>query len=70
MRLEEFEEAIQIAATGGLEYGKKKNNKDPIPDEIRKELNLPKDMKGFEIDFNEVRIKDSNLKRRKFIWSG
>ena len=27
-------------------------------------------MKGFEIDFNEVRLKDSSLKRRKFIWSG
>ena len=36
-----------------IEANKKK---DSIPDEVRKELGLPQDMMGFEIDFNEVRI--------------
>ena len=27
-------------------------------------------MKGFEVDFNAVRLSDSSLKRRRFIWSG
>ena len=70
MKLEQFEEAIQIAKTGVIEHGPRIKKLDAIPDELRKELNLPKDMKGFEIDFNEVRMKDSSLKRRKFIWSG
>ena len=69
MKLEQFEEAIQIAKEG-VEPNKKNKKLDSIPDELRKELNLPKDMQGFEIDFNEVRLMDSSLKRRKFNWSG
>lgn len=51
LKLEEFEKAIKtvIEDTGGLE---KLNEGNSIPEEIRKELNLPKDMKGFEIDYN------------------
>ena len=39
-------------APGSLD---KKLKGDCIPDEVRKELELPQDMKGFEIDFNVVR---------------
>ena len=51
LKLEEFEKAIKtvIEDSGGLE---KLNEGNSIPEEIRKELNLPKDMKGFEIDYN------------------
>ena len=70
MQLDHFEEAINIVKEGNVTLPKNKKQLDSIPDELRKELNLPKDMKGFEIDFNEVRLMDSSLKRRKFIWSG
>ena len=71
MKLEQFEEAIQIVKSGVTDKIDKKNDKlDSIPDEIRKEFNLPPDMKGYEIDFNEIRMKDSSLKRNRFIWSG
>ena len=69
MELDQFEEAIAIVASSEKE--KNKNAKlDSIPDEIRKELNLPTDMMGFEIDFEEVRLMDASLKRKKFYWSG
>ena len=48
MKLEEFEQAVKAVMNddddGGLE---RLNEGNSIPDEIRKELNLPKDMKGF-----------------------
>ena len=69
MELEQFEEAVAIVANqAGAEDKNKKL--DSIPDDIRKELNLPSDMMGFEIDFEEVRLMDASLKRKKFYWSG
>ena len=72
LKLEQFEDAFALVMEGqtgriDIEANKKK---DSIPDEVRKELGLPQDMMGFEIDFNEVRIQDSFAKRRHFIWSG
>lgn len=59
LKLEEFELAIEAVRNtqdadlqGSLD---KKLKGDCIPDEVRKELELPQDMKGFEIDFNVVR---------------
>ena len=58
LKLEQFEDAFALVMEGqtgriDIEANKKK---DSIPDEVRKELGLPQDMMGFEIDFNEVRI--------------
>jgi len=63
MELEQFEEAIAIVVnSAGAEDKNKKL--DSIPDDIRKELNLPQDMMGFEIDFEEVRLMDASLRGR------
>ena len=69
MKLEEFEQAVHAVIAQGTGIDKL-NEGDSIPLEIRKEFNLPKDMKGFEIDFTEVRMKDASLKKNLFTWSG
>ena len=65
MQLDHFEEAINMVKEGNVTLPKNKKQLDSIPDELRKELNLPKDMKGFEIDFN-VRLDTADL----IIWFG
>ena len=70
LKLEEFEKAVKavIDEHDGID---KLNEGDAIPEEIRKELNLPKDMKGFEIDYNQIRITDAQrYKKIKRKWSG
>ena len=69
MKLEEFEKAVEavLASTAGIDI---LNEGDSIPPEVRNEFNLPKDMKGFEIDFNEIRMKDAALKKNIFTWFG
>ena len=46
------------------------NKKDEICDDIRQEFELPDDIKGNKIDFNEVRRSDVARKRRTPTWSG
>ena len=70
MKLEEFEKAVKavIEQHDGID---KLNEGDSIPEEIRKELNLPEDMKGFEIDYNQIRITDAQrYKKIRRKWSG
>jgi len=43
---------------------------DHIPKAVRDELDIPDDLEGNELDFDEVRRKDANLKRRRPMWSG
>ena len=43
---------------------------DHIPDEIKEEFNLPKDMKGKVVDFNEVRLRDAAVAIKHPTWSG
>ena len=69
LKLEEFEQRIYEAVTAG-EGIDKLNSGDAIPAEIRNEFNLPVDMKGFEIDFTEVRLKDAGVNKNNFVWSG
>jgi hypothetical protein len=47
-----------------------RNKGDEIPKELRQELDLPKQIGNNFIDFNEVRIKDCNVKRKTPTWSG
>ena len=44
--------------------------KDNIPPEIREEFNLPEDMKGQEIDYSEIRIRDVQIAIKYPTWSG
>ena len=46
------------------------NEKSHIPESIYEELNLPQDMHNRDVDFYEVRIKDSMSAIRYPIWSG
>ena len=70
MKLDEFEKAVKAVIQDHHTLNKR-NESNAIPEEIRQELNLPKDMKGFEIDFNQVRITDaSKFKKIKRKWSG
>ncbi len=46
------------------------NKKDEICDEIRLEFELPDEIKGNKVDFNEVRRSDVSRKRRTPKWSG
>ena len=39
--------------------------KDNVPDDVKAAFNLPKDMSGLEIDFQEVRKVDASFKRRQ-----
>ena len=43
---------------------------DFVPVHIKNQFNLPMDMEGFEIDFQEVRSTDRLFKRRRAEWSG
>lgn len=43
---------------------------DHVPNELKEAFSLPKDMSSYDIDFNEVRMDDSNFKKRRPIWSG
>lgn len=44
--------------------------RDEIPDEIRKELNLPENMKIYGVNFAEIRKMDANKKKTSPLWSG
>lgn len=44
--------------------------KDCVPDEIRKEFDIPDDLGENAIDFNEVRRSDAARKRKVPVWSG
>jgi hypothetical protein len=44
--------------------------KDCVPDELRKEFDIPDDLGENAIDFNEVRRSDAARKRKAPIWSG
>lgn len=46
------------------------DKQDEIPDEVRKEFGLPKDMKIYEVNFHEIRKNDASKKRTKPMWSG
>lgn len=72
LKLEEFELAIAaVAKSANTQTSLEKKLKgDCIPDEVRKELELPQDMKGFEIDFNVVRTNDATFATNNFTWSG
>jgi hypothetical protein len=41
-----------------------------IPQELHNELDLPNNLGALEIDFNSVREKDKNMKKKTPIWSG
>ena len=41
-----------------------RKNGDYVPEDIKKEFNLQKDMTTFEIDFDLVRSNDAQFKRR------
>lgn len=43
---------------------------DSIPKYLREELDLPDDLEGNEINYDEVKRKDANVKRRRPLWSG
>jgi hypothetical protein len=43
---------------------------DAIPKILREEFDLPDDLEGNSINFDEIRRKDANLKRRRPLWSG
>lgn len=43
---------------------------DEIPDEIRKELNLPENMRIYGVNFAEIRRNDASKKKTKPLWSG
>ena len=47
-----------------------RNAGDEIPADIREELDLPKNLGKNQIDFDSVRIKDNNVKKKTPIWSG
>ena len=41
-----------------------------IPDDVRKEFNLPRDMRNRDVDFKEVRIQDAIAAIKTPVWSG
>lgn len=43
---------------------------DEIPDEIRHEFHLPKQMGMYEINFHEIRKEDASKKKTMPLWSG
>ena len=45
-------------------------SKDHIPPEIKAELNLPENMKQYEVDYNEVRLRDATMAIKTPTWSG
>mmetsp|Transcript_20793 Transcript_20793/g.25444 ORF Transcript_20793/g.25444 Transcript_20793/m.25444 type:complete len:97 (+) Transcript_20793:104-394(+) len=60
--------ALADNGLGGMDL--RETARDNIPDNIKQDFNLPKDMSGLEIDFAEVRTVDSMFKCRKPEWSG
>jgi hypothetical protein len=70
-KLEMFEQAIQRVfepALSKFDYSKIKG--DNIPAALRQELDLPEDMENNVINFDQVRQKDCNVKRKTLMWSG
>lgn len=66
---EAFESALKnVLSRPRFDFSKIKG--DNIPKLIREELDLPDDLEGNEINYDEVRRKDSNVKRRRPLWSG
>jgi len=51
-------------------YDDDRNGTDHIPKSIREELDLPVDLESNQINFDEVRRKDANMKRKTPQWSG
>jgi hypothetical protein len=51
-------------------YDDERNLGDNIPKSLRIELDLPDDLEGNTINFDEVRRKDANSKRKTPDWSG
>ena len=71
IKLEEFESAINNVVYGQQNSDlKKKFEGDHIPSQIKKELNLPKVMQNYEINFDEVRNNDAMYPKRNQEWSG
>lgn len=70
-KLEIFDQAIQKAFTPESQFfDQSKVKGDNIPAHIREELDLPEDMENNVINFDQVRQKDVNVKRKTFTWSG
>ena len=73
--LDNFDDAIANALLEQemmTKHGDKdpRNFKDNVPNNLRETFNLPKDMRNYEIDFEEVRSTDVRFKRRTPEWSG
>ena len=70
-KLEAFDQAIIKAFTTESQFfDQSKIKGDNIPAALREELDLPEDMENNVINFDQVRQKDINVKRKTFIWSG
>jgi hypothetical protein len=68
-KLESFESALtKIVAKSRFDQHNIKG--DHIPKSLREELDLPDEMDGNEINYDEVRRKDCNVKRKTPQWSG
>jgi hypothetical protein len=65
--LEDFENQVRII------FADDENSRlkpDEIPDDIRKEFDLPKQMDDYEVNFNHIRKHDASKKRYTPSWSG
>jgi len=72
-RLEAFERSNnRYGAKKDDELNKevKANKEDSIPKEIRDEFDIPEDLGGAELDFQQIREHDSNRKCKRPLWSG
>lgn len=73
INLDEFEKAAMKIISSKEETKKADVNLahfSEIPQELREELDLPSNLGALEIDFNQVREKDINRKKKTPIWSG
>jgi len=70
--LENFEKVVaEVKVLSETTKKIDKNRGDEIPDDIRAELDLPKNMGAkHQIDFETVRQKDCNTSRKTPYWSG
>ena len=61
LELDNFEHRTELLTVKKelTEKDPRKLNGDIIPDDLKKELNLPQDMSQYEIDFTEVRVSDA-----------
>jgi len=73
MKLEGFDAVIVaelINVNDKVREADPRKSDDYVPESLKKAFNLPKNMKNYEIDYEQVRLVDAQFKRRVPIWSG